>query len=121
MHHQSNRSVVTSGSLHPPPPFLIPDTNAASNPFVPPSPSDAARSDLSKSPGGGGFALQDATPLFPSVGAEDDQAWLFHPASVFDLPSEDYLNLHFGGALGPTSPPVRSLLPLWLGCGVSSN
>ncbi|QVM12437.1 hypothetical protein D8B26_007066 [Coccidioides posadasii str. Silveira] len=35
---------------------------------------------------------------------DDDYTWLFHGASLFDLPPDDYLNLHFGGSLGPASP-----------------
>ncbi|EEP81200.1 predicted protein [Uncinocarpus reesii 1704] len=40
-------------------------------------------------------------------GLEDDYTWLFHGSSLFDLPPDDYLNLHFGGGLGPGSPTVR--------------
>lgn len=36
----------------------------------------------------------------------DDYTWLFHGSSLFDLPPDDYLNLHFGGGLGPGSPTV---------------
>lgn len=39
----------------------------------------------------------------------DDYSWLFREASLFDLPPDDYLHLHFGGGLG-TTPPVRAIL-----------
>ncbi|KAM5478132.1 hypothetical protein McanMca71_003219 [Microsporum canis] len=35
----------------------------------------------------------------------DDYPWLFHSTSLFDLPSDDYLNLHFGDTTDHTSPP----------------
>ncbi|EZF25886.1 hypothetical protein H112_01899 [Trichophyton rubrum D6] len=35
----------------------------------------------------------------------DDYPWLFHSTSLFDLPSDDYLNLHFGNTADHTSPP----------------
>ncbi|KAK2798850.1 hypothetical protein FQN50_008711 [Emmonsiellopsis sp. PD_5] len=43
--------------------------------------------------------------------AEDDYTWLFRGASLFDLPPEDYLNLHFGGNF-ETSPPCLVGTPL---------
>ncbi|PGH10643.1 hypothetical protein AJ79_05357 [Helicocarpus griseus UAMH5409] len=43
-------------------------------------------------------------PYIPAPEVEDDYTWLFRGASLFDLPPDDYLNLHFGGNIG-TSPP----------------
>jgi hypothetical protein len=42
---------------------------------------------------------------FLSNSGEDDYSWLFRESSLFDLPPDDYLTLHFGGGLGAT-PPV---------------
>ncbi|EFR03548.1 hypothetical protein MGYG_06544 [Nannizzia gypsea CBS 118893] len=39
----------------------------------------------------------------------DGYPWLFHSTSLFDLPSDDYLNLHFGDTTDHTSPPVCCL------------
>lgn len=49
--------------------------------------------------------------FFPPM-ADDDSTWLFPGTSLFDLPPDDYLNLHFGGALGPASPVRISILYL---------
>ena len=48
--------------------------------------------------------IQQGFMQAPMAEAEDDGTWLFPGTSLFDLPPDEYLNLHFGGALGPGSP-----------------
>ena len=52
----------------------------------------------------------------PMAEAEDDSTWLFPGTSLFDLPPDEYLNLHFGGALGPGSPVGLSHEQYWMIC-----
>ncbi|WEW61368.1 hypothetical protein PRK78_006858 [Emydomyces testavorans] len=62
---------------------------------------------------------------FPTAqGLDDDYTWLFHGASLFDLPPDDYLNLHFGGGLGPGSPTrfySQPLEPQSTHCGIPQS
>ena len=49
-------------------------------------------------------SIQQGFMQAPMAETEDDGTWLFPGTSLFDLPPDEYLNLHFGGALGPGSP-----------------
>jgi hypothetical protein len=52
---------------------------------------------------------------FPNSESHEDFTWLFREASLFDLPSDDHLQLHFGDLFGDT-PSVCLIYPnfsLW--------
>ncbi|KAL1957269.1 hypothetical protein VTO42DRAFT_6175 [Malbranchea cinnamomea] len=99
---------TASMTLPPPPPALLPPAhlNDLSHPYPPASPSDAL-SHHSASSGTIPHTLTQQPSFFPASVGEDDSSWLFQGASLFDLPPDDYLNLHFGGALGPPSPTLN--------------
>ncbi|KAF3483753.1 uncharacterized protein GIQ15_03077 [Arthroderma uncinatum] len=51
------------------------------------------------------ISQQQSQPFLAIPAPFDDYPWLFHSTSLFDLPSDDYLNLHFGDTTDHTSPP----------------
>jgi hypothetical protein len=92
----------------PPPPtaaLLAPDHSAVSRPYPSGSPSDVLSPHSASSAASIPRTLGHQ-PFLPPVAAEPDYTWLFHGASLFDLPPEDDLDLHFGDKLGPSSPNV---------------
>ncbi|KAK2746856.1 hypothetical protein FQN57_002898 [Myotisia sp. PD_48] len=79
---------------------------------------NSANSYISHLPSSTGISLPlplTSQTFFPPAVQYDDYPWLFQGNSLFDLPSEDYLNLHFGDTTdqSPSSvitlPPVDSL------------
>ncbi|KAK2774632.1 hypothetical protein FQN52_004245 [Onygenales sp. PD_12] len=97
----------------PPPPMLPfqspvalppPRTDSAHALYQHASPNDGVSQNSPSSAG----TIPSHLPQPPYISvpeAEDDYTWLFRGASLFDLPPEDYLNLHFGGNF-ETSPPA---------------
>lgn len=82
--------------------------NSLSTPFQPshdPSPNE----ETFHSSGQIGILPPDQEQyLLPEGAPEDDYTWLFQEGSLFDLPQDDYLDLHFDGGL--STPSVRQSL-----------